>query len=78
MDLKGITLNAFRLQWASALREKFADDPEKLRQADMSALAKDMFGHAAVKASLGAFGVTEEDIAGVLCEVRDEILKEEQ
>lgn len=78
MDLKGITLNAFRLQWASALRTRFADDPERLRQADMSALATEMFGISAVKTSLGAFGIAEEDIAGVLCEVRDEILKEEQ
>ena len=74
MDLKKLVLEGLRVQWSKALRDKFHDDPEKLRQADMNSLAEEMFGHATIQGALGSFGVTKEEIAEILSETRDELL----
>jgi len=76
MDLKKLVLEGFRSTWKIALAEKFKDDPSKLAGADMQQVANDMFNHTVVKGSLGSLNVTAEDIGQVLCEVRDELLKE--
>ena len=76
MDLKQIVLNTFRSQWAEALKQKFGDDPSKLRDVDMAALAEEMFGHDFVSASLGSVGVTSADVAGALEDVRRDLLED--
>ena len=72
--LKKLVLEGLRVQWSKALRDKFYDDPEKLRQADMNSLVEEMFGHATIQGALEAFGVTKEEVAEILSETRDELL----
>lgn len=75
MDFKKMVLDGLREQWRRALQDKFGDTPEKLRGADMDVLAEEMFSHSMVQTSLGGFGVTKGEVAKILGEARDELLK---
>ena len=74
--VKEQVLTNLKVQWKAAVEKQFKEEPDKVRNADIHKNAKQIMANPIVRLASKRAGITQEDIKGVLMEIRNEVLAE--
>jgi len=74
--VKDAILGQLKQQWLLEVRKQYKETPDKVKNADVTKNAKDIYNNVTVKMMCKSQGITEADIKEVLQVIKDAVIKE--
>jgi hypothetical protein len=67
---------ALKAGWKDAVKKQYAQEPEKVRNANIKQNAREMFKNPQGKAAMFLGGINVNDVEKLLTEIREEVIRE--
>jgi hypothetical protein len=72
--IKAGILATLKLNWKPVVEQQFKTEPDKVRKADVHKNADEIMSNPAVRPITKQYGITLQEIEGILQEIRDEVV----